>query len=196
MTIACIVEGHGEVSALPVLLRRIAADINPEVAVDIPPPIRTPRSSLMTDAGLKRAVELAAEKSGPGGAILLLLDSDDDCPADLAPKLLQKLTSLRPDRRLAVVLPEREYEAWFIVASASLAERLSATLTAADIGGAHAIRDAKGRIRDCLKGKVYSETVDQASLSALIDLNLARRCSSFDKLWREMERLISLGADA
>ncbi len=35
-------------------------------------------------------------------------------------------------------------------------------------------------------GKRYVETLDQAALTAIFDLKLARRASSFDKLYREI----------
>ena len=36
--IGCIVEGHGEVAAVPVLIRRVAANLYPELTVSIPRP--------------------------------------------------------------------------------------------------------------------------------------------------------------
>ena len=38
--IGCIVEGHGDVEAVPILIRRIAESLYPELAVVIPRPIR------------------------------------------------------------------------------------------------------------------------------------------------------------
>lgn len=35
----------------------------------------------------------------------------------------------------------------------------------------------------------YSETTDQAALTATFDMTLARRAPSFDKLWREIESI-------
>jgi hypothetical protein len=45
-------------------------------------------------------------------------------------------------------------------------------------------------MRERLCGRRYSPTVDQPSLAAAIDLRQARGAPSFDKLWREVERLI------
>jgi|ADGO01.1.fsa_nt_gi hypothetical protein len=40
-------------------------------------------------------------------------------------------------------------------------------------------------------GGIYKPTVDQAALAAILDLQLARKHSpSFDKLWREVARLL------
>jgi hypothetical protein len=49
MTIAPIVEGHGEVSAAPELLRRLAAWIAPYKAIEINPPIRTNKAKFLND---------------------------------------------------------------------------------------------------------------------------------------------------
>ncbi len=40
ITVATIVEGDGEVAALPVLLRRLGVWLSPALTFDIPPPIR------------------------------------------------------------------------------------------------------------------------------------------------------------
>ncbi len=79
--VGCIVEGHGEVRAVPVLIRRVARTLG--VPVDIPHPIRIPGSKLAQQGELERAVELASRTIGGRGAILVLRDSDDDCPAEV-----------------------------------------------------------------------------------------------------------------
>jgi hypothetical protein len=57
VTIASIVEGHGEVSALPKLLHRLAKE-SPLVALRTPkPPWRRPRGSLIAPNGIEREVE-------------------------------------------------------------------------------------------------------------------------------------------
>ena len=47
LKIGCIVEGHGETTALPVLLRRLFVAIDPTVNLEIPDPLRTPYSKLV-----------------------------------------------------------------------------------------------------------------------------------------------------
>ncbi len=84
MRLACIVEGHGEVQAVPVLLRRLASALDPTLPLQVEQPIRITKSKLLQARELERAVELAARKVGGAGAILILLDGDDDCPAMLA----------------------------------------------------------------------------------------------------------------
>jgi hypothetical protein len=89
LTIAPVVEGHGEVSALPVLLRRIARELGVyEHELKVCHPNRIPRSTLATPAGIANAVEQAAVRVSGDGGVLVLFDADDDCPQDLVSKLL------------------------------------------------------------------------------------------------------------
>jgi hypothetical protein len=116
----CIVEGHGDRESVPVLIRRLAAKLDPAMIVHIPPPLRIPKNKLLKPGELERAVELAARRIAGHGAVLILLDSDDDCPAQLGPELLQRATSARRDVPLAVVIAKREFESWFLAAAESL----------------------------------------------------------------------------
>lgn len=77
MTIQPIVEGHGEVAAVPILLRRLALELT-GAAVDVAPPIRVPRTQLLRADALVRYVGLARRRAD---SILILIDADDDCPA-------------------------------------------------------------------------------------------------------------------
>ena len=45
--VACVVEGHGERDAVPVLLRRIAQRVAADAELQIARPIRVPRSKLL-----------------------------------------------------------------------------------------------------------------------------------------------------
>src|SRR5450759_85930 len=103
--IACIVEGHGETSAVPILLRRMAVAIASHIELQIPHPIRLPKSKLLMPGELEKAVQLAAAKVAPAGGLLILMDADDDCPATLAPALLARAQTARADLPVAVVLP-------------------------------------------------------------------------------------------
>ena len=92
--IGCIVEGHGEVEAVPILIRRVAACHYPELATVIPTPIRIPRNKVFRIGELERAVGLASQNIGRQGAIFIILDSDDDCPAELGPALLHRVSQV------------------------------------------------------------------------------------------------------
>jgi len=190
--LACIVEGHGETSAVPVLLRRMAAAIDARIELQIPHPVRLAKSKLLRPGELEKAIQLAAAKVAPAGGVLILLDADDDCPATLAPVLLARAHAARPDLHVAVVLPKREFESWFLAAAESFRDRFRLPedlYTPADPEG---IRGAKEWLEDRLAAGRYSPTVDQPALAAIIDLHQARIAPSFNKLWREMERLLTV----
>jgi hypothetical protein len=192
VTVASIVEGHGEVSALPKLLHRMAKEF-PMVNLRTPkPPWRRPRGSLVAPNGIEREVE-SNSWVGPSGGILVVLDADDDCPAELAPALLSRAQAARPDLRVSVVLAKREFEAWFLASAQSLAGRhgFLADMTAPD--DPEGVRGAKEWLsRHRPKGHPYKETVDQAALASAFDIRQARKRSpSFDKFCREIEALLN-----
>jgi len=66
ITIATIVEGHGEVYAVPFLLRRPAAHLTPNIAIQVRTPIRRSRDRLLKPGELEKDVELAAELIADG----------------------------------------------------------------------------------------------------------------------------------
>ncbi|MCY3560927.1 MAG: DUF4276 family protein [bacterium] len=187
VVIASIVEGHGEVEAVPVLIRRVAAHIAPEVGVAVPRPHRRPRSRIVRVQALEDDCRLALAES-PGAHLLVLLDADDDCPAELGPRLLERVSATKPPRE-AVVVAKCEFEAWFLASAESLGgcRGLRAELEAPE--DPESVRDAKGWIQgNRVDGRAYSPPVDQAALADGIDIELARRRSgSFDKLCRVLE---------
>lgn len=187
--IASVVEGDGEVAAVPILLRRMVEQIQPGASVDIRRPMRVSRGRMLKVGELERYVELAARQVGSYGAVLVLLDADDDCPADLGPALLDRAKSQRPESTVAVVLAMKEFEAWFLAAACSLAGKRGLPGDLAPPHDPEQIRDAKGWLQARRTDRLaYGPTVDQPALAASFDLTLARaNARSFDKLWREIE---------
>lgn len=187
--IACIVEGHGEVSSLPVLIRRVLSEKKPGFNFQVIRPIRCHRSQILKDPELGRALGLAALHVGAAGAILILFDSDDDCPRDLGPQTLKRAQDLRNDQIIKVVLPKREFESWFLAAATSLAGKkgLPANLTVPD--NSEDIRGAKEWLK--AQGIPYSETVDQPAFSAIFDIGEAEANSdSFRKFTRDIVAMV------
>jgi len=190
MRIACVVEGHGEVESIPILIRRIGERCDPPVFPDVERPIRLPASKLRKQDELRRAVQLAAARAGEGGSVLVLMDADDDCPKELAPALVETIGE-RADVTVGVVLAKREYEAWFLAGLESLRGHGGLKDDAEPPPDPEAIRGAKERLQaNMIDGATYSPTLDQPALTAQLDLDLARRADSFDKCVREIRRLI------
>jgi hypothetical protein len=192
VTIACIVEGHGEVPGLPKLLYRIAQQ-NSIWDLRVPTPYRKPRGSLVATGGIERVVDAQARRVDTRGGVLVLLDADDDCPATLGPSLLARAQAVRQDKLVSVVLPNREFESWFLAAAASLGGRCGLPDNLVAPPNPERIRDAKGWLTERrTDGLSYRPTVDQATLGSVFDLNQARKAApSFDKFCRDVERLLA-----
>jgi hypothetical protein len=191
INVTAIVEGDGEVIALPVLLRRLNEWLTPEVYVDVGYPIRVRRDRFLLnkDDEFRRYITLAANKCGDEGWILILFDADDDCPAELGQEILRRAQCIAPHRKISVVLANREYEAWFIAAAESLQGNRGFIYDPEKVVDPERPRDAKGWIKACMANRSYGETTDQPAFSKLIDLQLAfDRSRSFRKLCSEWNK--------
>src|SRR5690606_16695640 len=104
---------------------------------------------------------LAALKSGEDGWILVLLDADDDCPAEMDPRLLARVKAVVPHRNVSVVLANREYEAWLIAAARSLHGHRGFQFDESDGPQPEAVRNAKGWLQAHMLSRAYREITDQ-----------------------------------
>lgn len=189
ISIASIVEGDGEVAALPVLLRRLNEWRPGQYYADALPPIRVHRDRFLNrDDEFRKQLLLAAAKCGDQGWILVLLDADDDCPVTLAAKVYQRARQYVPHRNLSVVLAKREYEAWFLAAARSLDGHRGFRCPHETPVDAETPRDAKGWLRRHMGSGTYSEVLDQPAFTARFDLQQAFENSrSFRKLCKEWQ---------
>lgn len=200
LRVAAIVEGHGEVQALPILIQRIWTELLGCDFVEVlTPPIRQKRHQLATnkDGALSNAVCLAANKLESSRTdlddpelILILVDADDDLPCKLGPEMQAVAVEARCDFDVSCVVANVDYETWFVAASSSLLkfwkdpESFSAPANPEGKKG-------KGWVKKRFNGAKYSETIDQAKLTAQMDLAACRSGSrSFDKLCRELQKKI------
>ncbi|MDR8027239.1 DUF4276 family protein [Burkholderia cenocepacia] len=190
LTVASIVEGHGEVVALPLLLRRIGEWRTPDVYVDVPTPIRVHRDRFLNrEDEFRRHLLLAAGRCGTDGWVLILLDADDDCPATRGAEILRRATDCLPGCRISVVLANREYEAWFIAAAESLHGQRGFVFNPNEMVDAETPRNAKGWVGQHMGAAGYGEVLDQPAFSATMDLQQAFNGSrSFRKLCSEWEK--------
>jgi hypothetical protein len=187
-----IVEGHSEVESVGVLLRRLLQASN-RFDIRVARPFRVKRYQVVKEGQIERAVLQAIRSRENAHAVLVLLDADDDCPAQLAPNLLdrcKKVTQLPA----AVILANREFEAWFLGAKESLRGFRGIREDASSSAQPESIRDAKDHLSANMSaGRRYLEVDDQAALAEKLDVKSARqRCPSLDKLVREIRRLAQL----
>lgn len=194
ISIGCIVEGKGEVDAVPVLVRRIADEVAPGTLVDLPRASLVERDRMTTsgDAIGKAIAYLVPRLSQPAGFILMLDRDDETDPSRLIDDLAAHMKACRGDCPSIVVMPDREYEAWFLASAESLrgVRGLRDDLTPPP--NPDAIRDAKGWLTDRAAGRNrYRERTDQAALTACFDMAAARANSpSFARAYAEIARLL------
>ncbi|MBN9525183.1 MAG: DUF4276 family protein [Alphaproteobacteria bacterium] len=184
-----IVEGHGEVEAVPVLLRRLVS----HRGVTVAPAFRLPRTKMTDCQEFRSAIAYGALKAGPAGGVLVILDADDDPACRIGPMLLDIARTMARDCPVGLVAAEREFEAWLLASALSLRGHRRVRDDAVPPANPEAIRDAKGYLSAniLLPDKPYAPTVDQAALTSWLDPSLARSCSSFLKLERDVERLLA-----
>lgn len=181
--VASIVEGQGEEHAMRELLTRIAATVNPALVPKVNPPIRVKSGSFIhDDAYLSRYVRLAAAKAAQeGGFVLIVLDSEDYCPAELGPAILEKARNARPDVPIMVALAYREFETWFVTAAKSLRGHRGLPADMEPPSDPESYRDAKGWLGKRMPSG-YDPVIDQASFTHAFSFCEAARNPSFRRL--------------
>lgn len=191
--IAPIVEGHGEIQAVPILLRRIASDSVPAAQLNLNPPIRVKVGSFLNDDEYcRRHIELAARKAKPWpkSCVLILLDCEDTCPAELGPKILIRTQNFRSDVPVMVVLACREYETWFLAAARSLRGVCGLPIDLEPPDNPEAIRDAKGWL-SAKMNLSYNETDHQPRLTNAFAFNEAATVDSFERGFQKLRKFLS-----
>lgn len=198
-----VVEGHGEVAAVRILLDRIWRELIGGEYVDILQPVRVPRSKLLrhdggrpearlNEAELERAVTLAAHKLKQRqtpplpSLIVILLDANSDCPKELASQIVTVARAHAGMYPVDCVLAKPEYETWFVAAAESLGKYLA--LSPPPIpDDPESANCRKKWVADRFRG-TYSETADQPKLTAAMDLESCReRSRSFRKLCKILQ---------
>jgi hypothetical protein len=182
MLIQPIVEGWGEMEAVPVLLRRLQEAAG-QYGFDVARPIKRERSEFGVEQSVRRFVRLALGTPDCGG-ILIVFDSDDDAACTIGPNVQAWAQAEAGQIPCQAVAAKREYEAWFISAIESLRGVRGIAANAVSHPTPETPRNAKGVVQTCMApGRFYSPRVDQAALTARLDLSQAHtRCRSFKKM--------------
>jgi hypothetical protein len=191
--IAAIVEGHGECEAVPILIRRIARDIDPGFVPNVLQPLRVSVNKLLKEGEIERSITFTARKLQGRGGIIVIVDCawDNGCPAEDGPALLKRAKTARNDLPISVILAKKEFEAWFLAAAESLRGKRGLSNDLVPPEDPESIRGAKEWLSDRMPpSKSYTETTDQPALTELFDMNTARAADSFDKCYREIRRML------
>ena len=164
MKIYPIVEGHAEVDAVPVLVRRLLAEAQC-FGVGVGCPIRRKQAEFRSREPVQAAVRLALLQP-ECAAVVLLFDGEDDCPKELAEKVRAWAKEASGRIPCDVVVAYREYETWFMAAVESLRGRYGIRMDAAAPDNPEAKRDAKSALEEFMPtNRAYSETGDQPGMS-------------------------------
>lgn len=198
-----IVEGHGEVRAVPILAYRwlhqrgmVGEFFLPDLAINAKGcgNLKAPYDP-RAHRGIEHYVERAL-RARPA-AILAILDADDEClkrgpERRLGPELLARARAVAGDVPVGVVVANRELEAWFLADLPSLCRSGAVpegpeTEAAKDPEARAGCKAAMGR----LLGESYEPTVHQPELARALSFSQEARAlsPSYDKLARELERL-------
>jgi hypothetical protein len=198
-----IVEGHGDGQAALNLVHRLWKDLGLAHVSWDPLPIRG--VGLSTQAGVIRACDLLRTKRQCERA-LLLRDEDDLCPKERGPETARWVKAQRLPFAVAVVLPHREFETWFLPCVEQLAgrplpgpggtERPGLAPGTTFTGDVEAIRGVKEWLsKRFAPGKAYKPTLDQLPLTQMLDLATVRAAGvpSFGTLERALRFLSTAG---
>lgn len=152
MKIQPIVEGQGDEAAVPLLLRRLRDEAR-AWQLEVGRPHRRRRTQLVKKDSLQGAVRVAALREDCAG-ILVLFDADDDCPKEPAPTLEEWAREAAGGRPCAVVMANREYEAWFLASIEALRGTAAILPDAVWHPDPEVPRDAKGELERRMAGRV------------------------------------------
>ena len=178
------VEGPGDVRAAPVLVRRILSEWLKIYDWKLIHPIQV-RSLRAFERDKEKFVKYLRKRKDVN-AVLVLLDLDKGCAAELAPSLARELEKTNPPVPMAIVFAVREYEAWFLASAQSLWKRDYP-------GDPERPRDAKGEIKRLFEPR-YRPTTFQAYLSGKMSLEQAVNNSrSFRRLVNALKQLVEAG---
>lgn len=198
-----VVEGYGEEKAVPCLIRLWLQHRHMHRFFDVPDTAINAKGCGKLKAAYNRTRHLGIEHyieaalRGQPDAILVILDADEECrkrrPGNgLGPQLLARAEAVASHVPLAVVVANREYEAWFLANFSSFRARglFPEHARLPDDLDPDAHRDCKGLVAGLI-GHRYEETVHQLELTHGLKFSLGaiRRSPSYGKLLRDLERL-------
>lgn len=191
-----IVEGEGEVEAVPRLLGKL---LNEMGRYDLPiarPKNANGRKNLDKPGGLEAFVELSWRERDCGAA-LVLIDADKECAVALARNYARRIQTMGVRFSVVVAVATCEYEAWFLASLPTIAGKSWQNRVGLPHGleythDIETIVGVKGWLdRQLPKGHSYKPSQDQAVLTAMLDSELTRaRSRSFRRLCHALEQAV------
>ncbi|MCP4659463.1 MAG: DUF4276 family protein [bacterium] len=181
-----LVEGDGDRTAVPELVRRVCHHLGLHQIQPAAHPIRCGSIPKLRRAGVVERFVTYACQRGDGDSVLLVLDCDDDCPAEAAAELVTRVAGIgeRFGKKVGIAFFHREFETLFLFSVASISSRfpdcgwqLKPFDQAVDM---ERFRGAKERLRQLMSAGKYKETRDQVRFVTALDLDrLAEKSRSY-----------------
>lgn len=186
-----IVEGHGEIPAVPILIRNILAAHGIH---DVQPLPAWRHGEYPSVAKKFDNLFLAAIKESAPILWVMDFDSKDyDCPVKEAQTLLSRAEALRPGWPIKIAFLVKEYETLFLIDEAATRKVFPDIPSQTPFPtNPENIRWAKEWLSKARPspGSAYKETVHQAKITAHLNLDLLRsRSSGFAHLERAVVEL-------
>lgn len=192
-SIVAIVEGPGEVDAVPILLRRILWQ-EQHWNINISSPIINAHGidNMTKIGGLERFLNLALRRQDCH-AILILIDADVNCAKDIAMSFANRAFQNNQHIPTAVVAAKYRYENWFLASCETLAGKCGLIKNLQIIEHPEEIPDPKRWLSNYMDpGRAYRETMHQASMTDLLDLEIvSERSRSFRRMMHAVEELLT-----
>ncbi len=191
-----IVEGQGEVEAVPKLLNKVLNEMGRYQFTVAPPRNAKGRGNLDKPGGLEKFIELSWREPDCG-ATLVLMDADKACAVTLAHEYVRRIKAMSLRYPVVVVIAQCEYEAWFLASLPAIVgkqwqDQVGLPSDTEYPGDSEAIAGVKGWLnRQLPDDRSYKPAQDQVVLTAMLDLELTRRNSrSFRRLCHALEQAV------
>jgi|GEM_PF-535672 len=191
-----IVEGPGEVEAVPALLWKLLAEME-RYDIQVGEAQNAHGcGNLIVPGGVEKFVGNAWTKRDCG-AVLILMDAEEQCAMQLAADFSRRILAMGVRFPVATVIAKCEYEAWFLasletIAGVSFGNRQGLPAGLSYPGEVEEKVGVKGWItRQLPEGRIYKETLDQVAMTRLISLESARqRSRSFRRLCHALKQAV------
>lgn len=197
-----IVEGTGDLLAVPELLKMVLISLN-RTNVYIDAPLNAHGKGNLTIAGGVEKFIKNAFTRRDCGAVLVLIDADEKknggkCAVAQANALVKRVKQVGILFPVAVVVANCEYENWFLASLDSIkgknwGEQSGISADAKYEGGVEDKCNVKTWLTEHLPTvRIYREAIDQAVLTRLIDIDRAKTNSrSFRRLCHAVEEMLA-----
>jgi hypothetical protein len=189
--ISLIVEGHGEENALPNLINRLLRDhFKRDDIFTNDPKNAAGRNKLTMLGGFEKFINACLSLDKQVDGILILFDSDNDCPITLAKDFYMRVKRMNIAVPIALVCVKYEYEAWFLANVEILVQ--NGLLKAGASYPLDKIEEKRG-VKEWLntnmpEGKRYKETIDQRQMTRYINFEQTR---PYSRSFRRLEHAIA-----